>query len=230
MGNPQMSDRVKLGPTEALRAVFTAIGRIVMSADRTQERPARDGADHSGQAAPSGRAAGRPGGRRSRGQAAPASRWRSLDETGNVRLLSARDLDDGHGAARPEAAARADPTEPALGAEAHFASGPTVPAETPAAETNLGAESPPGAETPVLAASPLAAENPPAAETPRLAESAGLPLASYDTLSLASIRARLRSLDAGQLRVLSDYERSHAERVDVLGMLERRIEKLETGG
>src|ERR1700729_219022 len=80
MGNPQMSDRMKLGPTEALRAVFTGIGRIVMSADRTQERPTREGGAQRGQATASGRGADRPGGRRARGQAAPASRWRSLDE------------------------------------------------------------------------------------------------------------------------------------------------------
>ncbi len=50
------------------------------------------------------------------------------------------------------------------------------------------------------------------------------------TPSLASIRARLRNLDVTQLRTLVDYEATHAERPDVLGMLERRIEKLETGG
>jgi hypothetical protein len=230
MGNPQMSDRMKLGPTDALRAVFTGIGRIVMSADRTQERPAREGGDQRRQAAAaSGRAAGRPGGRRARGQTAPVSRWRSLDETGNVRLLSAEDLDDGDSAARPLATETPLTAEPPVLAE-------TVQAETPVpAETPLAAEPAPAAETPLAAEpapaaeTPLAAEAAPAAETPGLAESAGLPLASYDTLSLASIRARLRNLDAGQLRVLAGYERTHAERVDVLGMLERRIEKLETG-
>jgi hypothetical protein len=56
-----------------------------------------------------------------------------------------------------------------------------------------------------------------------------LPLANYDSLSLASIRARLRGLDAGQLKVLVDYEAANAERPEVLGMFERRIEKLEPG-
>lgn len=59
------------------------------------------------------------------------------------------------------------------------------------------------------------------------AEDSALPLPGYDELSLASIRARLRSLDAAQLRVLADYERANAERPEVLGMLERRIEKLQ---
>jgi hypothetical protein len=58
----------------------------------------------------------------------------------------------------------------------------------------------------------------------------GLPLDNYDTLSLASIRARLRGLDVGQLKVLLDYEAQNAERPELLGMFERRIEKLESGG
>jgi hypothetical protein len=63
-------------------------------------------------------------------------------------------------------------------------------------------------------------------EAPRAAE---LPLPNYDALSLASIRARLRTLDVAQLRVLLDYEAANAERAEVLGMLGRRIEKLEAG-
>jgi hypothetical protein len=56
-----------------------------------------------------------------------------------------------------------------------------------------------------------------------------LPLPNYDGLSLASIRARLRGLDVTQLKTLLDYEATNAERADVLGMFERRIEKLEAG-
>jgi hypothetical protein len=58
---------------------------------------------------------------------------------------------------------------------------------------------------------------------------AALPLPNYDGLSLASIRARLRGLDVAQLKVLLDYEAANAERTEVLGMFERRIEKLEAG-
>jgi hypothetical protein len=95
---------------------------------------------------------------------ASSSRWRSLDQTGNVRLLSADDAGEDAGA---------DVTS-------------------------------------ALTAS-------------------SLPLPRYDELSLASIRARLRSLDAAQLRVLADYELRNAERPEVVGMLERRIDKLEAG-
>jgi hypothetical protein len=63
----------------------------------------------------------------------------------------------------------------------------------------------------------------------RNVSAAGLPLPNYDTLSLPSIRARLRGLDVAQLKVLLDYEAANAERAEVLGMFERRIEKLEAG-
>jgi hypothetical protein len=153
MISPQVPDQLKRAPTLALRAVFAGIGKILMAADRPQAAAAA--------------AAGQPG-----TSAAPASRWRSLDQTGNVRLLSADGADDD---ARQAATADDGPSSSA---------GP--------------------------AASPL-------------------PLARYDELSLASIRARLRSLDADQLRILANYERRNAERPDVLGMLERRIEKLQAG-
>ena len=55
------------------------------------------------------------------------------------------------------------------------------------------------------------------------------PLAGYDSLTLASIRARLRGLTVSQLRTLAEYEARNAERPEVLGMFERRIEKLEAG-
>lgn len=186
MGIPQITDRMKSAPTQLLRSVFAGIGRILLAADQQPEQ-----ATTTARQADAARQ--RPRNRRAADPSPVAtSRWRSLDETGNVRLLSAEDLDDGFdGHRRPP---RAQP--PATDAAPTSS---TEPTPTPAAEP-----------TPV-----------PAAE---------LPLPSYDTLSFPSIRARLRSLDAGQLRALASYERSHAERQDVLGMLERRIEKIETGG
>jgi len=54
-----------------------------------------------------------------------------------------------------------------------------------------------------------------------------LPVPNYDELSIASLRARLRALDAAQVRGLLDYERAHACRANVITMFERRIAKLE---
>jgi hypothetical protein len=59
------------------------------------------------------------------------------------------------------------------------------------------------------------------------AAAAGLPVPGYDELSIASLRARLRALDAAQVRDLLGYERAHASRANVITMFERRIAKLE---
>jgi hypothetical protein len=59
------------------------------------------------------------------------------------------------------------------------------------------------------------------------AAAADLPLAGYGDLSLASLRARMRSLDVAQVRQLLDYERAHESRENVVAMFERRVAKLE---
>jgi hypothetical protein len=56
-----------------------------------------------------------------------------------------------------------------------------------------------------------------------------LPVPNYDGLTVASLRARLRNLSADQLAQLVDYEKSHANRADVVQMFERRIAKLAEG-
>jgi len=56
------------------------------------------------------------------------------------------------------------------------------------------------------------------------------PLPGYDEMSVPSLRARLRNLDAAQVRQLAEYERAHAGRAEVVGMFERRIAKLQAEG
>jgi len=107
---------------------------------------------------------------------------------------------------------------------------PPPPVVADAAETTAGTETAIRTETPI--GTEAAVETDSGVETQNAAATQGavcLPLPNYDSLSLASIRARLRGLDVAQLRVLLDYEATHAERADVLGMFERRIEKLEGG-
>ncbi|MGO8960117.1 MAG: hypothetical protein ACLQFR_22515 [Streptosporangiaceae bacterium] len=171
MGISQIPDQIKRAPVEALRAVFSGIGRILLAADRPGQIPARPEPDAV--VAPAASPAHARQLRAAPGQPATESRWRSLDQTGNVRLLAADEI------------YQDDVVEPA----------------------NL----------PANGAAPASG-------------SAALPLADYGNLSLASIRARLRTLSPGQLQDLADYERTNAARADVLGMLERRIEKLERGG
>jgi hypothetical protein len=52
------------------------------------------------------------------------------------------------------------------------------------------------------------------------------PIPNYDDLSVASLRARLRGLDADGVRALLAYERTHAGREPVITMFERRLDKL----
>ncbi|HTA11325.1 MAG TPA: hypothetical protein VK836_22590 [Streptosporangiaceae bacterium] len=170
MSIPQVPEQARRAPILALRAVFAGIGRILLSADRA-------GAGSAG-AVPAG---AQPAGAQAAAaaldqQRQAAERRRSLDHTGNVRLLPAAEK--------------------------------VGPADAPAVAASTAV---------VYAMGEQAASTP------------ALPLANYDVLSLASIRARLRGLDVSQLKVLLDYEAANAERPEVLGMFERRIEKLESG-
>ena len=84
------------------------------------------------------------------------------------------------------------------------------------------------AAAPEAAAPEAAAAEAPAPEASApVSAAAGLPVPSYDELSIASLRARLRALDAAQVRDLLDYERAHESRANVITMFERRIAKLE---
>jgi hypothetical protein len=209
----QVSDRLKEAPAQALRAVFAGIGQVLLVADRIRARAAEANRARSESAAQPSRPVP---------NAAVAvkdeTRWRSLDKTGNVRLLSGGDQPD------------EEPAQPPTLAET-----PT-PAETPtSAETPTGAEETAAAglpttvaEEPVAAGMPAKVAEEPAGES-AAAKAAGLPLPNYDGLTVASLRARLRNLDSPQLRVLIDYEKAHAGRPDVVTMFERRIAKLESG-
>ncbi len=168
MGIPQVPDRVRRVPALALRAVFAGLGRVLLAADRPLARAGQVAA----RADDDDWRSRQPAQRRPAPTAPPGSRWRSLDPTGNVRLLSDEHLDDEDQAGQDPARARISSREPAQSQPA-------------------------------------------------------LPLANYDDLSLASIRARLRGLDVSQLRILAEYESKNAERPEVLGMFERRIDKLQ---
>ena len=81
----------------------------------------------------------------------------------------------------------------------------------------------------VVAETAVPEAEPEAAPAPAAAPAGELPLANYDDLSIASLRARLRNLSAEQLTQLIDYEKAHAARPDVITMFERRIAKLAEG-
>ena len=163
---PEAAGQVRSVPVKVLRGIFAGIGQLLLAADRfradeaeraqatdvEQHDPLTSPGRHTGDAASPGQEPGESaeaGG----GQPPDRTRFRSLDSTGNVRIIP-----------RDEA-------------------------------------------TPGPAPQPL-------------------PVPGYDGLSLPSLRSRLRNLDAAQLRVLLDYEKSHAGRTDIVTMFERRIAKL----
>ena len=58
---------------------------------------------------------------------------------------------------------------------------------------------------------------------------ADLPIPDYDHLPIGSLTGRIRSLDAGQLQVLLDYERAHADRTAAVQAMELRLAALGAG-
>ncbi len=56
-----------------------------------------------------------------------------------------------------------------------------------------------------------------------------LPLPDYDNLPVGSIESRIRTLGERDVRRLYDYEKDHADRVQVVQILERRLVALNTG-
>ena len=70
---------------------------------------------------------------------------------------------------------------------------------------------------------PASADAPEPAGRPDPAAADGPPIAGYEYLSFASLRARLRVLDEAAVANLLAYERAHASRETVITMYERRL-------
>jgi hypothetical protein len=56
-----------------------------------------------------------------------------------------------------------------------------------------------------------------------------LPLPDYDSLPVGSIESRVRSLEAADVQRLLEHERQHADRVQVVMLLEHRLVALRSG-
>jgi hypothetical protein len=201
-------------PVRVLRGFFSGIGQLLLAADRFRaeeaqreaiEHDERDGpptgldGDHAprvmmtveyaaGTAHEPADSRTSTGSRtRRKGRSARPRTFRSLDSTGNVRVLT-----------------------PEMPAESSSEGGRPAP-KTRRRKAVRAAKT---------AGSRTTAPAPPAAKV-------SLPVPGYDGLSFASLRARLRNLDATQVRTLLEHEKSAGNRADVVGMLERRVAKLE---
>lgn len=56
-----------------------------------------------------------------------------------------------------------------------------------------------------------------------------LPLPDYDHLPVEGLASRIRTLDAPGLETLLEYERAHADRVQVVAIMENRLQSLREG-
>jgi hypothetical protein len=251
---PQVNDRIKEAPVVVLRAVFAGIGQILLTADKVRARateqvwtpdrapertpaglpadrrtpePPRNGTTRTepavaGQTAAREAPASHPPATKSAPAAktAPATKSAPAAETTPVAKAAPaaknRPVAKAAPAAKTTAAAK---TAPATKASRPAATPST--AKTPSTATTRPARAAPEAKAPKTVPAPRAANPEPAAEAP--------PLPGYDDLSLASLRARLRVLDAPTIQAMLAYERAHARREPVITMLERRLAKISAG-
>jgi len=244
---PQVSERIKEAPAQALRGVFAGIGQLLLYTDKLRNK------------APYAQvpAAAPPAAPRAEPAAPRAEPAAPRAEPAAPRTGPAEPVPDRAAASAP--ADRDVVAEPAA-AEAPGTSGATktpVAPKTPATPTAtteirdfdktgnvrlITADEARADDAPAAAgepATPTVSEPEPlvaAAEDPASAGAGNTapadsepPLPNYDQLTIASLRARLRNLDVTQVRRLVEYEKGHAGRTDVLTMLERRIAKLEAG-
>src|SRR5216683_4671925 len=113
---PQATERIKEAPAHALRAVFAGIGQIMLVTDRIRRRPSESGSAPQPPAAQPPAAQSTPA--QPASSAPPASapadqqKSRSLDQTGNVRVLAEADEADEVSAEQEPAAAQPEAAEP----------------------------------------------------------------------------------------------------------------------
>ena len=62
-----------------------------------------------------------------------------------------------------------------------------------------------------------------------MTEHDGLPLPDYDHLPVQGLASRIRTLDAAGVETLLEYERAHADRLQVVTIMENRLVALREG-
>ncbi|MFZ2048566.1 MAG: hypothetical protein WAV12_31580 [Trebonia sp.] len=207
---PQVSERVKEAPAQALRAMFAGIGQLLAASDKLRGKSATDEAAAEAKAA------------------APKT---VTPETVTPETVTPE-------TATPETVTPETVTPETVTPETvtpETATPMTVTPETVTPETVTPETVTPETVTPETVTPEMGGGHVkllPGDAAPAAAPAASteaLPLPNYDDLTIASLRARLRNLSADQLAQLVDYEKSHANRADVVQMFERRITKLAEG-
>jgi hypothetical protein len=209
MSAPQMKER----PASMLRAMFAGFGSLMSVMDKVRGKPAAE--------APSDAEASAPATTPAPEHTATGVAETAAPETVVVEAVVAETVVEPEVSTGPETVVAETVVVEAVAPEATAESEATAAPETAAAETvtpeTVAAEVGTGPETV-------------AAEIPAVAEPSGeLPLANYDELSVASLRARLRNLSNDDLTLLMTYERAHQDRPEVIKMFQNRLIKMTTG-
>ena len=251
---PQVTDRIKEAPAVVLRAVFAGIGQLLMAVDKIRAQVQQEQATSSpaDQQRPStGQAPRRPAeepGNVTPLRERPAPAAEPAPEPGAAPAVKTAAPKPAAAAPKPTAAAApklAAAPEPTAGSAKTAATAPkpaaaasaktaartkqTVAAKAatpkPAATPKRPATQKPAAAPEAGPATPVAAAAKPAPTASTAAQAAPIP--GYDDLSIASLRARLRGLDAEGVQALLAYEKATTHRDDVITMFERRLSKIE---
>jgi hypothetical protein len=198
---PQVSERIKEVPAQALRGVFAGIGQLLLITDKLRNKtPAQ-------QQVPRVRPPERS---ETTTPATPVQPVRPAPATADTAPSSPHKAPPAAGTVPPAAGT----VPPAAGAVP-----PAAGAVLPPARVAAARDFDKTGNVRLLTSKEAGAGG--------TAPAAGAPLPNYDELSIASLRARLRNLDVAQVRELAEYEKAHAARADVLAMYERRIAKLQ---
>jgi hypothetical protein len=152
---PQINERIKEVPAQALRAVFAGIGQVLLVADKIRSRaaeqvagaaavtaPPREAPATEPAAQPAPEPAAGPTAKPTPEPAEPGSaRWRALDKTGNVRLIAQSDEAAAPSSPQtPDVAAPAAKAPPADEAPADAAPADDAPADDAPADVALADE------------------------------------------------------------------------------------------
>ena len=226
---PQVSERVKEAPAQALRAVFAGIGQLLSASDRLRGKSATDEAPAEAKAA------------------APETVTPETvtPETVTPKTVTPETVTPE--TVTPETVTPETVTPETVTPETvtpetvtpetttpktvtpETVTPETVTPETVTPETVTPETVTPETVTPETGGGHVKLVPGDAAPATPAASTGALPVQNYDDLTIASLRARLRNLSADQLTQLVDYEKSHANRADVVQMFERRIAKLAEG-
>ena len=259
---PQVSEKVKEAPANALRSVFASIGQVMLITDRMKKKPGESEKPAATTAEPATGSAtsNAAGGANGTAEAAGVSESAAAATEAPAGTAAEAPAAEVPAAGAPAAGAPATEVPAARTAAEGTASKPAArkpaarkpaakapAADKPAARGTGNVRVLPEDEaktTPVTARKPRPGKPTAAGTTPPAPPAAAqtgevvaapegpvstdaAPLPNYDTLTIASLRARLRSLSIEQVRALIGYEQAHANRAEVIAMFERRVVKLE---